>query len=328
MIYIISILSILVIISFTINIRFYARSFKETKTEFLKFDLFKEDFSVFERNFSEYIERERDKSRIVLDELKQVSHETQNLCNTLRGKAKVQGTWGEEMLSRILETAGLVKGVHYEEQYKVIGENGKKLYPDVVVHLSGGRNIVVDSKVSLEQFIKANEAENHNEQKQALKYHVVSMKTHVGELVQKNYQNLVENSLEYILMFVPHEGAFQAAVQEDESLLTWAYQQKVIIVNPSNIMTILLIVKNIWQQEERVKDIEKIKSSAVKLYGKFVSFAKNFEKMDQQLFKLRQSYDAAKGQLCTGSNNIIKQLTTWEDQYGIRTNETIPESLK
>ncbi len=254
---------------------------------------------------------------------------TDNLTAALKGTGKVQGDWGEMILEKLLEHSGLIKGIQYETQktLKTTGEMDEsiKLRPDVIVHLPQNRDLIIDSKVSLtdyEKYISIAGSNNTgiNQDAEAdidrfLKSHVNSVRKHISELSDKNYSRLLgANSLDTVIMFIPIEFAYTAAVNYDRDILTFAYSRNVIVATPSIIMLVLKIVSSLWVQEKSMENANEIMFIAGQLYDKFCSFGKSMEEMGAALDKTVLKYGDAKTQLVSGKGNLmgkfekIKQL--------------------
>ena len=249
-----------------------------------------------------------------------VGRQAEELTRALQGNSKIQGNWGEGILKNVLAASGLEAGRDYDVQVHL--PDG--LIPDVVVHLPEGRNLVVDSKVSLTAFVAYANASGDEECHRLLRRHLDSVRTHVNELSAKHYEKRVEGAVGYVLMFIPHEAAYVAAVTADDSLSAEAYRKHVIIVNPTNLLMALQLAENLWQSERQKKNVEEIYRSAERLYRKFVLFAESFRRIGQGIVGLQSTYDRALGQLSEGKGNIIHQLEDWR-QKGLSTSEKIPE---
>ena len=274
-----------------------------------------------------------DKHATLDDYLKRLSEqatslgrEAEDLAKALRGNSKLQGNWGETVLANLLEASGLTEGRDFELQARTKDDEGRSLIPDVVVHLPAGRNVVVDSKVSLTAFTRYVASDDPAEQDQQLKEHVRSVRQHVKELSAKNYDKVVEGNIGYVLMFIPGEGAYVAAVTADPLLPTDAYAQHVILINPTNLLMALQLAYNLWQSELQSRSVQDIYTSAERLYKKFCTFAQNFVKIGNGLQQLQRTYDDAQKQLATGRGNIVSQLEGWKKK-GLTPSSELPPSL-
>jgi DNA recombination protein RmuC len=265
--------------------------------------------------------------KAMLDGTLRLGTEAQRLTEALIGNGKVQGDWGEQLLATILENSGLREGSEYEVQGNVKDEDGNNLRPDVVVHCSDGRNIVIDSKVSLTGYYNYVNATNETERQQAERDNLVSIKTHIKELADKNYSKLVPNAVPTVLMFVPNEGSYILAMQKDKNLANEAFRKGVLLINPTNLMLALTLIYQLWKIEHREEDDRRIVEAATVLYEKFCVFAETFEKVGAQLQTAQRSYDLAKSQLNEGRGNIIKRLDALQNM-GVNSGKQIPTKLR
>ncbi|MBR4951431.1 MAG: DNA recombination protein RmuC [Alistipes sp.] len=235
----------------------------------------------------------------------QMTSSAANLTDALKGNSKVQGDWGEAYLETILESTGLVKGIHYHIQQNIKGEEGQNLRPDVVLSLPEERSIVIDSKVSLTAYVRYTEAESEAERRQALAEHVQSVKKHVQELALKEYQKLI-NSPDFVIMFIPTEPAFLEALKEDNTIWAEAYRKKIIISSPTNLFALLKMVGDMWRRDEQTKNQAEIVDKATKLYEQLVVFTEQLEGVGSALDTAKSKYDEAYKRLHTGNNNIVR----------------------
>lgn len=256
-----------------------------------------------------------------------VGHEAGQLAKALKANSKMQGNWGEAILNNLLEASGLTEGRDYIVQEHTRDEEGRSLIPDVVVNLPGERAVIVDSKVSLTAFADYAVCEDEDERQRLMREHLQSLRRHVKELSVKNYDKVVKNSIGYVLMFVPNEAAYIAAMNSDPKLATEAYAQRIIIVNPTNLLMALQLAYNLWQSELQSRSVFEIYNSAEKLYKKFSTFAQNFEQIGKSIRQLSTTYEKAEKQLATGKGNIVDQLEGWKKK-GLTPTSEIPESLR
>lgn len=267
--------------------------------------------------------------RYIGELIKQTSalgREADDLAKALKGNNKLQGNWGEAVLANLLATAGLTEGRDYTLQQHQQGEQGSRLIPDVVVHLPEHRNVVIDSKVSLKAYAEYVAADEADVQEQKLKEHVRSVRQHVRELSAKNYAKTVPDSIGYVLMFIPGEAAYVAAVNADPQLPADAYAAHIILINPTNLLMALQLAYNLWQSELQSRSVQEIYQSAEKLYKKFSLFARNFVKIGHSLRQLQRTYDEAHGQLTAGRGNIVSQLEGWKKK-GLTPSANLPDEL-
>ncbi len=265
--------------------------------------------------------------KAMLDGSMRLGTEAQRLTEALLGNGKVQGDWGEQLLVRILENSGLREGSEYEVQENVKDEEGNNLRPDVIVHCSDGRNIIIDSKVSLTGYYNYVNAATEEERLQAERENLTSVKTHVKELAEKNYSKLVPNAVPTVLMFIPNEGSYILAMQKDQNLANEAFRRGVLLINPTNLMLALTLIYQLWKIEHREEDDKRIVEAATDLYEKFCIFAETFERIGAQLQTAQKSYDQAKSQLNGGRGNIIRRLDALQNM-GVTTGKHIPNKLK
>ena len=255
-----------------------------------------------------------------------LGRDAENLAKALKGNNKLQGNWGEAVLDNLLATSGLTEGRDYTLQSHLPDGIGSTAIPDVVVHLPGERNVIIDSKVSLKHYTAYVATDDPAEQAQLLKEHVRSVRQHIKELSAKNYNKLVPNSIGYVLMFIPGEGAYMEAVNAEPTLSAEAYAQHVILINPTNLLMALQLAYNLWQSEMQSRSVHEIYTSAEKLYKKFTTFAQNFVKIGNGMQQLQRTYDEAYKQLCTGRGNIVSQLEGWKKK-GLTPTSSLPDEL-
>lgn len=273
----------------------------------------------FKDNITEFRERveriyaheneERGALKNELDNLlklnQQMTSSAANLTDALRGNSKVQGDWGEAYLETILESTGLVKGLHYHIQQNFKDEEGSNQRPDVVLSLPEERRIVIDSKVSLTAYIRYTEAQTDAERKVALAEHISSVRKHFQELASKEYQKLL-NSPDFVVMFVPTEPAFLEALKADNTIWTDAYAKKIIISSPTNLFALLKMVGDMWRRDAQSKNQAEIVEKATKLYEQLVAFTEQLEGVGSALDNAKSRYDEAYKRLHTGNNNIVR----------------------
>lgn len=265
--------------------------------------------------------------KAMMERSARLGDEAKLLSEALKNKGKVQGDWGEQLLATILDNSGLREGEEYEIQENVKDEHGNNLRPDVIVHCSDGRNVVIDSKVSLTGFYNYVNASTEEERQQAERDNLNSVKSHIKELVDKNYSKLVPNAVPTVLMFIPNEGSYILAMQKDSNLANDAFRKGVLLINPTNLMLALTLIYQLWKAEHREDDNRKIVDAATALYDKFCTFAETFESLGSQLRTVQNSYDKARKQLNEGNGNIIKRLDSLQN-LGIVTPKKIPARLR
>ncbi len=264
-----------------------------------------------------------------------LSEEATNLSRALRADSKMQGNWGEMILERLLETSGLIKGKHYVAQEFLTDEHGKPIHheethkrmqPDVIVRYPGDHDIIIDSKVSLVAYIDYANAEEADQQHQALSQHLQSIRRHINELSQKDYSRYDTKSPDFVMMFIPNEGAYLTAIQHDQQLWHYAYERKVILMSPTNLISALRLANELWVREAQIQNVQDIISRATSLYEKVASYTQTFLKMGDYIKRTQAEYDKALGQLSTGRGNIIRQAEMLR-QMGLTPKRTLPPEL-
>ena len=239
----------------------------------------------------------------------QMSKDATNLTNALKGESKTQGNWGEFILESILEKSGLMKDREYRVQSTLTGEEGKRQKPDVIIDLPENRHIIIDSKVSLTAYEQFCSAEDETERKIALNNHITSIRNHVKELSNKNYQNIHElSSLDFVIMFVPIEPAMALASQADINIWNDAFEKNIVIVSPSILLATLRTIANIWKQENQNKNALEIARQSGALYDKFVGFIDDLINIGKKIDDTKGSYTEAMKKLYDGSGNIVRRI--------------------
>jgi DNA recombination protein RmuC len=252
--------------------------------------------------------------------------ETSNLTRALKGEAQTQGAWGEMILASILERSGLREGEEYVIQQSHTTEEGARLKPDVEVNLPGGQKIVIDSKVSLVAFDEYVNAESEAERAAHLKRHLTSIRTHIKTLSSKEYHSAAGSQLDYVVMFIPIEGALAAALQEDPGLTAEAVGANVAIATPTTLMIALRTVANVWQVERRNKNAEIIARRAGKIYDKLAGFLEDMTSLGTRIGQARISYDEAMAKLSSGRGNLVNQVEQLK-QLGAKASKSLPASV-
>jgi len=238
----------------------------------------------------------------------QITKEAENLTKALKGESKTQGNWGEFVLESILEKSGLIKGEQYEVQVSKTAEDGKRLQPDVIINLPEDKHLIIDSKVSLTAYEKYTNSESDLEKETDLKNHLLSIRSHIKGLSEKNYQTLYEiGSLDFVLLFMPIESAFSLAVQNDPVLFTDAYDKNIVIVSPSTLIATLRTIASIWRQENQNRNALEIARQGGQLYDKFVSFSEDLIKIGENLNTTKKNYELAMNKLSTGKGNLVNR---------------------
>ena len=256
-----------------------------------------------------------------------ISEDAINLTNALKGQSKTRGSWGEMILERVLEESGLHKGREYEVQTMYASEEGQRRHPDVIVHLPEGKDIVIDSKVSLTAYEKYCSADTDEKREKRLKEHLFSIRTHIKTLSDKRYEELDGiSTLDFVVMFLPVEGAFWAAIESEQELFNEAFDKNIMLVSPSTLLATLRIINNIWRYEDQNKNALIIAKKAGDLYDKFVGFVEALEDVGLKLDKAQDSYKMARNRLADGKGNLVRRTEELR-QLGVKAQKELPEGL-
>jgi DNA recombination protein RmuC len=244
--------------------------------------------------------------RNLMDLNRNLSKEAQNLTEALKGRKKLQGDWGELQLARILEMSGLQEGVAYRMQVNLKDENGSNLRPDCIVYMPSDRKVIIDSKVSLNDYVEYINTENEEEKNKYLESYIKCLRKHIDELANKNYQSLIrDNSLDYVMMFVPVESAYIEAVKKDINLFDYAYKNKVAIATPSSLMPLLKLVESMWRVDKQSRSALQMAQTASSLYDKIANFSEDMRKVGDSLDRASSFYDEALRKLSSGRGNVL-----------------------
>lgn len=281
-----------------------------------------ENLKDFKKQVEEVYDRES-KERFSLGEkvrelaqLNQViSEEAKNLTRALKGEAKTQGRWGEMILEKILEMSGLRKGEEYFLEEQLVDKSGnalrndfegKKMRPDAIVKYPDNRNVIIDSKVSLNAFTRYLEASDIETQKSELLSHLTAVKERIIELSKRGYDDY-DKSLDFVMMFIPSEPAYIAALQTDSDLWNFAYEKRILLLNPTNLITSLKLIVDLWRKEYQNQNAQEIADRGAKLYDKFVGFVQNLDNLGVKLDAAQDAYKEAYSQLSRGNDNLVRQ---------------------
>ena len=293
---------------------------------------FKENLDVFKKKVEDSQENSTKKFAELSSEIEQIAKmslnigkEARSLTEALKGKKQTQGRWGEMILESVLEFSGLIKGKHYETQESYRDEEGNIKRPDVVVKLPQNRTIIIDSKVSLNDYDSYIKAEDDKQRQLYAKAVVSAFKNHIDTLDSKDYSRYKRGTLQYIFMFVPIEGAFALAVQEDQSLYEYALDRHIAIVTPSTLTVSLRTIYLYWQSEQSTSNAVKMFENAGKLYDKMVIFAQSFGKLGNQIQTISNTYESAKTQFATGNGNLMKRVENLK-VLGAKTTKSLKNS--
>lgn len=319
------------------------KKFTETNKETLDSILkpLGENIELFKKRVNEVYENEA-KQRFSLGEKvkelaqlnQQISEDAKKLTRALKGEAKTQGNWGEMILESILEKSGLVKGREYFLEHELRDEDnkalfsefsGKKMRPDAVVKYPDERNVIIDSKVSLTHFSELVDETDAEMYQIKLNQHLNSIKNHITELSKKAYDDYGK-SLDFVMMFIPSEPAYIAAMQADQNLWNFAYERRILLLNPSNLITSLKLIADLWKREYQNRNSMEIAERGAKLYDKFVGFVENLEKVGKNIDQAKNAFNDAYKQLSTGNDNLVIQTQKLKS-LGIKNKKDLPQSL-
>lgn len=291
---------------------------------------FKEQLSTFGKRVNDIYNDETKQRVSLLTEIKnlkelnnQISQDAINLTKALKGENKTQGDWGELILSKILEQTGLREGLEYTTQGSYTDENGKRLRPDVIVHLPQEKDIVIDSKVSLTAYLNYTQAQNDVERDLAVKDLIKSIYAHIKGLGVKSYENIdAVKSLDFVLMFIPIEGAFMLAASNDNNLFKTAFENNIMIVSPSTLFATLRTIENIWRYEHQNENALLISKKAADLYDKFANFITDMEAIGLNIARSQKAYDDAMNKLTSGKGNLLRRSEEFIE-LGVKTKKRI-----
>lgn len=295
---------------------------------------FRERLKDFQKKIEDTHLSETAERRSLKDEIKrltdlnqQVSQDTRNLTTALKGEAKTQGTWGEMILERVLQSSGLTRDREYFVQESLVAQDGSRQQPDVRICLPLNRNLIVDSKVSLVAFERYASAETDEARAEALAQHLLSVRAHIKSLSDKDYPALYGlESLDFVLMFVPIEPAFMAAVQSDPTLYEAAWNKNVVLVSPTTLMATARVVESVWRLERQNRNVMKIAEQAGRMHDAFVLFITDLEKATRQFQSASESLDSAVKKLHTGKGNLVRRADEIR-KLGAKAAKQLPSAL-
>ncbi len=301
-----------------------SRRFTETNRENIEKILqpLNKDIAEFRKKVDEAYHKEATERTVLerkIAELVQLNNQIRvdavNLTNALKGNVKTQGDWGEMILERILENSGLTKGREYfvqetlkDENNRVLhNENGGMMRPDVMIVYPDNRRVIIDSKVSLTAYVNYCNSETDAMREVALKEHLHSVRKHIDELANKNYDSWAGGTLDFVMMFIPNEASYVLAMQHDSSLWSDAYRKRVLLLSPANLIASLKLTADLWSREYQNRNALEIADRGAKLYDKCVSFLESFTSIGDSIRKTQTVYEQALGRLSTGGGNLISQ---------------------
>ena len=282
---------------------------------------FKDQLDLFGKRVNEIYNDETKQRTSLLTEIKnlkdlnnQISSDAINLTKALKGQNKTQGDWGEMILSSILEQTGLREGKEYTVQGSFSDADGKRLRPDVIVHLPSKKDIIIDSKVSLNAYLAYCQSEDKTEKEIACKELIKSVSAHIKGLSSKKYESIEGvTTLDFVLLFIPIEGAFILATSSDDTLFKTAFDNNIMLVSPSTLYVTLRTIENIWRNEHQNENAQLISKKAAELYDKFAGFVGDIEDIGTHLGRTQKSYDTAMNKLSIGNGNLIRRAEEFLD---------------
>jgi len=294
----------------------------------------REQLGDFKKKIEDVYDKEKTDRLSLYNEIKnlktlneQMSQDAINLTNALKGDSKQRGNWGEVILERVLQDSGLKNGREYETQGSYRDENNKRLQPDVIVHLPDNKDVIIDSKVSLNAYERYCSSEDDLERQKALKEHLNALRTHVSGLEGKNYNQLPSvNSLDMVLMFVPIEPALMLAMEHDQTLFRDAFKRGIFLVSPSTLTMNLQIIHNMWRYEYQNQNAQEIARQGGDMYDKFVGFVDALEDIGDKLTKAQSSWETAHKRLSQGKGNLVGRAEALK-KLGVETKKSLPSEL-
>ncbi len=280
-----------------------------------------------------YVQESKDRSALaqqvtsLLEMNQRLAAEARDLTQALKGSAKTQGDWGEVVLERILEAAGLRRGHEYTMQETIARADATRARPDVILHLPGDRKLVVDAKVSLLDYGTYCGTTDEALRKHAAGRHCASLREHIRDLAGRNYHRLPGlETLDFVILFVPIEPAFLLALETDNNLWVGAWEKNILLVSPSTLLFVVRTVAHLWRQEEQVRNVQDIAKRGADLYDKFVGFVDDLSALGAQLERTRATYDATMGKLATGRGNLVRQVEMLR-ALGVQPTKRLPRQL-
>ena len=280
-----------------------------------------------------YVQESKDRSALaqqvtsLLEMNQRLADEAKDLTQALKGSTKAQGDWGEVVLERILETAGLRRGHEYTMQETIAREDASRARPDVILHLPGDRKLVVDAKVSLLDYGTYCGTADEALRKHAATRHCASLRDHIYELAARNYHHLPGlETLDFVILFVPIEPAFLLALETDNQLWVNAWEKNILLVSPSTLLFVVRTVAHLWRQEEQARNVQQIADRGAELYDKFAGFVDDLTKLGARIEQTRNAYDAAFDKLTRGRGNLVRQVEMLR-ALGVQPTRRLPRQL-
>lgn len=282
---------------------------------------FKSQLNIFGNRVNEVFTEETKQRTSLLTEIKnlkelnnQISNDANNLANALKGQSKIQGDWGEMILESILNQSGLRRDLEYKIQNSFKNSEGQTLRPDVIVHLPTNKDVIIDSKLSLNSYVDYFNAEDEEEKNEHINRLIGSIKIHIKDLSSKKYENLEAlRTLDFVFMFVPIEGAFSLLMSQNNSIFEFALKSNIVIVSPTTLYSSLKVIENLWQDNRQSENAREISKQAADLYDKFVGFLNDFEDIGKSIDKSKDYYEKAINKLSLGRGNLISRSQKFLD---------------
>ena len=257
-----------------------------------------------------------------------IGREAKELTGALKGNNQIQGDWGEMILDNILERSGFRRGLDYQVQETVATDEGSRLRPDVVINYTEGRKIIIDSKVSIQSYLGMLDATDDDRRQTLAKAHVASVKKHITELRNKSYQDFVgSDRVDFVLMFIPHEGAYLAAMNLDDSLWQTAFDSHVLIISPTHLMSVVRLVEQMWRHDKQNRNAIEIARQAGLMLDKFRGFIDDMERLDRSITGARDAWNGAFNKLSSGTGNLVS-LAERLRTLGAKASKELPERWK
>ncbi len=259
---------------------------------------------------------------------KKIAEDAENLTRALKGDSKSQGNWGEMILESILERSGLAKDREYVVQPSFQGDDGRRMQPDVVVTYPGNRSVIIDAKVSLTAYERLVDAPGPELREKYLKEHLNSIRNHITELSNKNYLDIYQvQSLDFIMMFLPVEPAYLVAIKEDPEIWNYAYDRRILLISPTNLLAALKMIASLWRQEHQNKNALEIARQSGDLPDKFYALLSDLNDLGNRLKLTQKSYDDAINKLSEGKGNLIRRAQRIEE-LGAKTKKKLPDNFQ